>query len=102
MFNKESRLVKPQTISSTLQKVLDTVNHKLGANFNSILINKYKDKNTALGWHQDNETCVVQQEAIATLSVGAVRRFQITDSKEVAGRTELVERELTKNSVLTM
>ena len=103
-FNNVTKSVKPLPItpSSTLFKVLDTVNSKLGVNFNSVLINKYRNKNISLGWHQDNETIVDQNVPIATLSVGCTRRFQISDNTVKADRIQFLEKDLTENSILIM
>ena len=83
VFNKVTKNISPTPItsSSTLLKVLDTVNSKLGVVYNSILVNKYASREVQLGWHQDNETAIDQSVPIATLSVGAARRIQFSDNK---------------------
>ena len=102
VFNKVTKNISPTPItsSSTLLKVLDTVNSKLGVAYNSILINKYASREVQLGWHQDNETAIDQSVSIATLSVGAARRIQFSDNKSNDENT--TEKLLLKNSVLTM
>ena len=92
----------PIVKDSALCKVLDTVNNKLGKTYNSILITKYRDKNVGLGWHKDNEAEIDSSVPISTLSIGASRRFLISDSKEAKSRTQLFEKCLVENSVLTM
>ncbi|MDD9875104.1 MAG: alpha-ketoglutarate-dependent dioxygenase AlkB [Gammaproteobacteria bacterium] len=46
-----------------------------GARFNSVLINLYRDGNDAMGWHSDDEAELVPGAVIASLSLGATRRF---------------------------
>ena len=46
-----------------------------GARFNSVLINLYRDGDDAMGWHSDNESTLVPGAAIASVSLGATRRF---------------------------
>ena len=93
-------LPTPITSSSTLLKVLDTVNSKLGVVYNSILINSYPDREVKLGWHQDNEVEINQSVPIATLSVGAARRIQFSDNR--SNKSNTIEKLLINNSVLTM
>ena len=104
VFNSASRKVKPSPInqSSTLFRVLDTVNSKLGFSFNSILINKYLNKNVSLGWHQDNEPIVDKSTPIASLSIGCARRFQITDNKDDWMANQWLEQCLHDNSIFVM
>ena len=103
-FNSVSKAVKPLPItpSSIMYKVLDTVNSKLGVNFNSVLVNKYRDKNTFLDWHKDDESVVDQNVPIATLSIGVARRFQISNNKIEKDRTEFLQMNLVENSILVM
>ncbi len=102
-FNGVTNLpLQPIEDDSALSKVLDTVNNKLGADYNSILINKYKTKKVELGWHKDNEREIDPSVPISTLSLGAARRFFISDSKERDKRTQGYERVLLENSIFTM
>lgn len=45
--------------------------------FNSVLINQYRDGNDCVGWHSDDETELGKQPVIASLSFGAERRFRL-------------------------
>ena len=46
-----------------------------GARFNSVLINLYRNGDDAMGWHSDNESQLAPGAAIASVSLGATRRF---------------------------
>ncbi|WP_313139393.1 alpha-ketoglutarate-dependent dioxygenase AlkB [Stenotrophomonas sp.] len=46
-----------------------------GATFNSVLLNRYRDGEDAMGWHRDNEPELGPAPLIASLSLGAERRF---------------------------
>lgn len=48
-----------------------------GARFNSVLANLYRDGNDRLGWHADNEECNGPEPVIASVSLGAERRFDL-------------------------
>ena len=46
-----------------------------GATFNSVLVNLYRDGNDGVGWHADDERENGPEPVIASLSLGASRRF---------------------------
>jgi alkylated DNA repair dioxygenase AlkB len=46
-----------------------------GATFNSVLANLYRDGRDAMGWHSDDEPELGPEPSIASLSLGAPRRF---------------------------
>ena len=48
---------------------------ELGVDFNSVLANLYRDGRDCMGWHSDDEDALGPQPPIASLSLGAVRRF---------------------------
>lgn len=46
-----------------------------GNEFNGVLVNLYRDGNDHLGWHADNEIVNGPEPTIASISLGAERRF---------------------------
>jgi alkylated DNA repair dioxygenase AlkB len=48
-----------------------------GHPFNSVLLNLYRDGRDSVSWHADNEPGLGRDPVIASLSLGAVRRFQL-------------------------
>ncbi|MCP4492900.1 MAG: alpha-ketoglutarate-dependent dioxygenase AlkB, partial [Gammaproteobacteria bacterium] len=102
-YSKETaKLPLHSLTSSVVGEVLDCVNNRLGTSFNSVLVNKYANKNVALGWHQDDEPIVDQSAPIATLSFGATRRFCISNSPRRAEQSQLFIVDLKPNSVFVM
>lgn len=49
----------------------------LGIGFNSVLANRYRDGRDRMGWHSDDEPELGPQPTIASLSLGAARRFSL-------------------------
>lgn len=47
-----------------------------GASYNSVLLNLYGNGTDSVGWHSDNEAGLGDCPTIASLSLGAARRFQ--------------------------
>jgi alkylated DNA repair dioxygenase AlkB len=48
-----------------------------GRTFDSVLLNLYRDGRDSVSWHADNEPGLGRDPVIASLSLGAVRRFQL-------------------------
>lgn len=69
-----------------------------GHRFNSVLGNRYADGQDAMGWHADNEPELGSEPFIASLSLGAERRFDIRHNT----RREVLHLPLAHGSLLTM
>ena len=70
-----------------------------GVDFNSVLANLYRDGRDAMGWHSDSEPELGAQPVIASLSLGATRRFVLKDRRDPARKLVL---ELPSGSLLLM
>lgn len=87
---------KPWTpVLAELRTVCEEV---AGTSFNSVLCNRYRDGNDKMGWHADDEAALGPEPTIASLSLGAPRRFRL---RHRASR-EIVECELPSGSLLVM
>lgn len=53
-----------------------------GARFNSVLANLYRDGNDSVGWHSDDEPELGRNPNIASVSLGASRRFLLKHRKQ--------------------
>jgi len=60
-----------------LDAVRRRVEHACDARFNSVLLNLYRDGRDSMGWHADDEPELGAEPAIASLSLGATRRFRL-------------------------
>jgi len=67
-------------LSELKQKVEQKTRHR----FNSVLANLYRDGNDSMGWHSDDEAELGVQPVIASLSLGAERRFALRHKKRKA------------------
>ncbi|WP_279362458.1 alpha-ketoglutarate-dependent dioxygenase AlkB family protein [Xanthomonas sacchari] len=70
-----------------------------GVAFNSVLANRYRDGRDAMGWHSDDERELGPTPMIASLSLGATRRFVLRHRQQPALRQAL---ELTSGGLLLM
>ena len=64
-----------------IKNKIETVCHQ---KFNSCLLNHYKDGSEGMSWHSDNEKTMGEEPIIASLSLGAARKFSFkhSESKE--------------------
>lgn len=67
--------------------------------FNSVLLNLYRDGQDSMGWHSDDEPELGHNPAIASLSLGAQRRFDLRHRRNKALKYQMV---LTHGSLLVM
>ena len=67
--------------------------------FNSVLLNLYRDGQDSMGWHSDAEPELGRNPVIASVSLGAVRRFVLRHKKRKEQHLAL---ELEPGSVLVM
>ncbi len=69
--------------------LLLTLRHRLenfcGQQFNSVLGNYYRSGQDSMGWHSDDEPELGDEPFIASLSLGAERRFRIRHKKTGTG-----------------
>ena len=70
-----------------------------GARFNSALLNLYRDGRDSMGWHADDEPELGPAPVIASLSLGAERRFRL---RRRADHTDARALLLTPGSLLLM
>jgi alkylated DNA repair dioxygenase AlkB len=61
--------------SATLQKLRRKVEKATGKSFNFVLLNLYQDGQDRIGYHADDETDLVPNSTIASVSLGAERDF---------------------------
>ena len=75
----------PQTWTTELLEIKTKVEKISQTEFNSCLLNLYLDGNDGMGWHSDNEKELDPTAPIASLSLGAKRKFAFRH--KVDGRT---------------
>jgi alkylated DNA repair dioxygenase AlkB len=66
---------------------------------NSVLANLYRDGRDYMGWHSDDERALGPRPVIASLSLGATRRFRLAGRSDPGAALEL---ELAAGSLLLM
>ncbi len=72
-YSKIKRTALPWT--DELLEIKHIVENKEAAEFNSCLLNFYHDGDDGMGWHSDNEKELEKNGVIASVSLGAERKF---------------------------
>jgi alkylated DNA repair dioxygenase AlkB len=91
--------LQPRPWPAALRAVRDRLQCELGTDFNSVLANLYRDGNDRMGWHSDGERELGPAPVIASLSLGACRRFVLRHRRDVAAKLAI---ELPHGSLLVM
>ncbi|PPU02119.1 alpha-ketoglutarate-dependent dioxygenase AlkB [Xanthomonas arboricola pv. juglandis] len=74
----------PQPWLEVLQPLRARLQAETGAPFNSVLANRYRSGNDAMGWHSDDEPELGARPLIASVSLGATRRFAFKHRDDTA------------------
>lgn len=72
---------QPATPTPILKALTSTIESITKRTFNSVLLNLYRDGRDSMGWHSDDEAALGPEPEIASLSLGASRRFQFKHRK---------------------
>jgi len=66
---------KAEIFTPLILEIKNKIEVRVNQHFNSCLLNYYKDGNEGMSWHSDNEKTMGIEPIIASLSVGAARKF---------------------------
>lgn len=92
----------PLPWTRTLTAVRRRVEYFTGARFNAVLLNYYRDGHDSVAWHSDSERELGKDPIVASLSLGATRRFELKEKHPAGDRPARVKYELPHGSLLVM
>ncbi len=69
--------LEPRPWLSALRELRRIVEAAAGVRFNAVLANLYRGGSDSMGWHADNEPELGDNPVIASVSLGAPRRFRL-------------------------
>jgi alkylated DNA repair dioxygenase AlkB len=103
MYRYSGTRFTPEPWPAALAPARDAVSEAAGIRFNSVLANLYRDGQDAMGWHSDDERELGPEPVIASLSLGATRRFVLKARvADAEGRFARHVLELAHGSLLVM
>jgi len=87
---------EPLPWTPELLRVRHRAEELTGRSYNSVLLNLYRDGRDGMGWHADDEPGLGREPAIASVSLGATRRFKLRHrrSRSAAGTLDLAHGDL--------
>ena len=89
----------PEPWTQDLGRLRARVSELSGAVFNAVLLNLYRDGRDGMGWHADDEPELGRDPVIASVSLGATRRFCLRHRRRKDLKVDL---ELPHGSLLVM
>lgn len=78
----------PHAWTPELLELRDRLQSAVGGAFNSVLLNRYRDGKDSMGWHSDDEPELGAEPVIASLTLGAARRFLLRRRDDHALKAE--------------
>jgi alkylated DNA repair dioxygenase AlkB len=101
VYGYSGRTFVPLPWDRSVARLKERVEETVGRRFNSVLINLYRHGEDSMGYHADNEPELGPDPVVASVSLGAARRFVLRPRKE-KGTTGARELRLTSGSLLVM
>lgn len=77
VYEYSAQVFHPQAWTSPLLELKQKLLDDCGLNFNSVLVNLYRDGNDSVSWHADDERELGEAPSIASISLGATRKFSL-------------------------
>jgi alkylated DNA repair dioxygenase AlkB len=74
-YRYSGQTLPPRELSPRLAALLARVAQATQAEFNHVVVNRYRDGRDTIGFHADDEPELGRSPLIASISLGAVRRF---------------------------
>lgn len=73
---------QPLPWTPLISSIKEQAENQTGEVFNSVLLNLYRDGADSNGWHADDEPEICAKHGIASLSLGAERRFRLRTQQQ--------------------
>lgn len=89
-------------MTPTLEKIRQKIQSHTGETYNSVLVNLYRDGNDTVGWHADDEPELDPAASIASLSLGAPRRFALRTKNTPKEETKKLDLLLDSGDLVVM
>ena len=97
-YSYSGTTLNPLSWKEPLVSIKDVCEEITGTTFNAVLANLYRDGSDSMGWHADDEPELGPSPTIASVSLGAERRFDLRHRRT----KETVRVPLPQNSILVM
>jgi alkylated DNA repair dioxygenase AlkB len=99
-YTYSGRTLRAQPFPAPIEELRARLARELEQPFNSVLVNRYRDGNDSMGFHADDEPELGKCPLIASVSLGATRRFVVR--AKARSERETAEYDLENGSLLVM
>ena len=89
-YRYSGALFEPRPWTPVLESLRERLLAEGIGRFNSVLVNRYRSGGDYMGWHSDDEPELGTEPLIASLSLGAARRFLLRRRDEAARKAEFL------------
>jgi len=90
---------EPRAVTPAIEAIRRRIEAAAGHPFNTVLMNLYRSGADSVSWHSDDDYPHGGHPAVASLSLGATRRFRIAGKRDASARYSV---ELTSGGLLLM
>jgi alkylated DNA repair dioxygenase AlkB len=92
-YRYSGQTLEPRAFTPVLAELCARVRDLAGVPFNHVLLNRYRDGLDSMGLHADNESELGLDPIVATVSLGATRRFVLKPRRKSTGGGRSIELE---------
>jgi alkylated DNA repair dioxygenase AlkB len=90
-YRYSGQTLEPREPTPTTAAVIARVSERTGVPFNHVLLNRYRDGSDSIGLHADDELELGHDPIVATLSLGATRRFVLEPRRTHLGPSRALD-----------
>jgi alkylated DNA repair dioxygenase AlkB len=97
-YRYSGQTLEVRAFGPSLREIVDRVAARVGVPYNHVLANRYRNGMDSMGMHSDDEPELGDDPVVASVSLGAARRFVLVPRR----RGERISLSLTTGSLLVM
>jgi alkylated DNA repair dioxygenase AlkB len=90
-YRYSGQTLEPRAFTPAARRLLERVRAEAGAPFNHVLVNRYRTGEDSMGLHADDEPELGPDPRVATVSLGAGRRFVVKPRRKQDGQRQDLE-----------
>lgn len=85
-YRYSGQTLPPRPFTASLEACRSRVVERVGVAFNHVLLNRYRDGKDSMGQHSDDEPELGERPVVASVSLGAERRFVVRTRRRRGGK----------------
>jgi len=99
-YRYSGQTLEPRAFTPAVERLLRRVRERTGVPLTHVLVNRYRDGGDSMGFHADDEPELGEDPVVATLSLGAPRRFVLKPRRRHGGERHTLD--LGRGSLVVM